>query len=121
MNDHAAAVITQEGLAGLIEALRSDGFRVIGPRLRDQAIVYDDIESVADLPAGWTDEQEGGHYRVRKREDAALFLLSQMRLPDEDTDEEFELPQLLRVAELVQVWHTVIDMHMKTHHGPDNG
>ncbi len=28
---------------------------------------------IADLPAGWTDEQEGGHYRVRRREDAALF------------------------------------------------
>ena len=73
MNDHAAAVITQEGLAGLIAGLRAQGFRVIGPRLRDQAIVYDDIESVSDLPAGWTDEQEGGHYRVRRREDAALF------------------------------------------------
>ena len=73
MNDHAAAVITHEGLAGLIDGLRAEGFRVIGPRLRDQAIVYDDIESIADLPAGWTDEQDGGHYRVRRREDAALF------------------------------------------------
>ena len=73
MNDHAASVITHAGLAGLIDGLRAEGFRVIGPRLRDQAIVYDDIESLADLPAGWTDEQEGGHYRVRRREDAALF------------------------------------------------
>jgi formate hydrogenlyase subunit 6/NADH:ubiquinone oxidoreductase subunit I len=73
MNDHAASVITHEGLAGLIDGLRVEGFRVIGPRLRDQAIVYDEIESLADLPAGWTDEQEGGHYRVRRREDAALF------------------------------------------------
>jgi len=73
MNEHAVAVITKEGLAGLIAGLRADGFRVIGPRLRDQAIVYDDIDSIADLPAGWTDEQEGGHYRVRRRNDGALF------------------------------------------------
>jgi ferredoxin len=73
MNDCAAAVITLEGLGGLISGLRAQGFRVIGPRLRDQAIVYDDVESIDDLPAGWTDEQDGGHYRVRRREDAALF------------------------------------------------
>lgn len=73
MNDNSAAVITHEGLAGLIDNLRAEGLRVVGPTLRDQAIVYDDIKSIADLPAGWTDEQEGGHYRLRRREDAALF------------------------------------------------
>ena len=73
MIDHPVAVITQDGLAGLITGLHAEGFRVIGPRLRDQAIVYDDIETIADLPAGWTDEQDGGHYRVRRRDDAALF------------------------------------------------
>jgi sulfhydrogenase subunit beta (sulfur reductase) len=73
MDDYPLAVITREGLSGLIVGLRNDGFRVIGPRLRDQAIVYDDIETVADLPAGWTDEQDGGHYRVLRRNDAALF------------------------------------------------
>jgi formate hydrogenlyase subunit 6/NADH:ubiquinone oxidoreductase subunit I len=73
MHERELSVITPEGLGGLIAALRGDGFRVIGPRLRDQAIVYDDIETVADLPAGWTDEQDGGHYRVRRRNDAALF------------------------------------------------
>ena len=73
MDDYPLAVITREGLSGLIVGLRNDGFRVIGPRLRDEAIVYDDIETVADLPAGWTDEQDGGHYRVLRRDDAALF------------------------------------------------
>ena len=73
MPDHQQAVITHEGLSSLIAGLRADSFRVIGPTLRDQAIVYDDIESIADLPAGWTDEQDGGHYRIKRRNDAALF------------------------------------------------
>jgi sulfhydrogenase subunit beta (sulfur reductase) len=73
MQEHPTAVITLQGLASLIGGLQADGFRVIGPTLRDGAILYDDIESLGDLPAGWTDEQEGGHYRVRRREDAALF------------------------------------------------
>ena len=73
MHEHKLAVITPQGLTELIDTLRAEGFRVIGPTLRDQAIVYDEIKSVSDLPAGWTDEQDGGHYRVRRRDDAALF------------------------------------------------
>jgi len=73
MNEPPQAVISLDGLGALIAALHEQGFRVIGPRLHEQAIVYDDIETISDLPAGWTDEQEGGHYRLRKRQDGALF------------------------------------------------
>ena len=67
------AVLTSDGLQQLFEALRRRGFHVLGPTVRDQAIVYDDIASPADLPRGWTDEQGGGHYRLRRRDDGALF------------------------------------------------
>src|SRR6266511_3008147 len=49
------------------------GYRVIGPILRDGAIIYNEITSVADLPEGWTDEQDGGMYRVKRRNNDALF------------------------------------------------
>ena len=65
-------VLTRAGLDQLLGVL-AQSYRVVGPTLRDQTIVYDDIEGVADLPAGWTDEHEGGHYRVHRRDDAALF------------------------------------------------
>ncbi|HYA79907.1 MAG TPA: sulfite reductase subunit A, partial [Methylocystis sp.] len=67
------AVLTREGLQALLEALRRSGRRVIGPKLEDQAIVYDDIASVDELPEGWSDEQDGGRYRLVRREDQALF------------------------------------------------
>lgn len=57
----------------MFEIFRDEGYRVIGPRLRDQAIVFDQIQSSGDLPRGWTDEQEKGQYRLRKREDDAFF------------------------------------------------
>jgi hypothetical protein len=41
--------------------------------VRDQAIVYDELRTSADLPVGWTDEQDGGHYRLFRRDDEALF------------------------------------------------
>ncbi len=62
-----------DGLEALIAALRREGYRVIGPRLRDAAIIYDDIESARDLPAGWTDVQGAGTYRVERRQDEARF------------------------------------------------
>lgn len=60
-------------LQPLFERLRKRGYRLIGPVARDGAIVYDELSAVADLPAGWTDEQEGGRYRLQKRDDGALF------------------------------------------------
>jgi ferredoxin len=66
-------VIKRESLDALLEALRRRGFTVIGPTVRDQAIVYDELSSSDDLPAGWTDEQDGGTYRLVRRQDEALF------------------------------------------------
>ena len=68
-----ASLLSLDGLAALIHTLRDDGYRVIGPKLRDAAIVYDDLESAASLPAGWTDVQDGGSYRVVRRQDEARF------------------------------------------------
>jgi len=67
------AILTVAGVEALLAALRERQYRVVGPTVRDQAIVYDDIETVDDLPRGWTDEQDGGHYRLSRRDDDALF------------------------------------------------
>src|SRR5438093_12495749 len=60
-------------IGGLVVALAERDYVVVGPTVRDGAVVYDRIQSAADLPAGWTDEQDGGSYRLRRREDGALF------------------------------------------------
>jgi len=66
-------VLTCSGVAALIDVLREQGFRTLGPTVRDAAIVYDEIASLSDLPRGWTDEQGGGRYRLTRRSDEALF------------------------------------------------
>ncbi|EMP56222.1 4Fe-4S ferredoxin [Marinobacter santoriniensis NKSG1] len=74
MDDHGvSSVITLDGLQCLLDALARRGYQVVGPRVRDQAIVYDELARVEDLPVGWTDEQDGGHYRLKQRGDHALF------------------------------------------------
>lgn len=57
----------------LLALLRERGHELIGPTIRDGAIVFEPIASAADLPIGWTDEQGPGRYRLRRREDQAYF------------------------------------------------
>ncbi|MBS1513685.1 MAG: 4Fe-4S dicluster domain-containing protein [Bacteroidetes bacterium] len=57
----------------LISLLKSQNYLTIAPAIRDGAITYDEIENTSNLPAGWTDIQEAGHYTIKKRNDNALF------------------------------------------------
>ena len=69
----APAVIDLDGLHALVGVLRERGFCVVGPTRRDDAIVYDEITSADDLPAGWTEVQEAATYRLERRDDEARF------------------------------------------------
>jgi len=65
--------IERDVLQQIIGALASRGYRVIGPTVRDGAIIYETVTRLADLPVGWTDRQDAGRYRIERRGDAALF------------------------------------------------
>ena len=69
----APVLLDRAGLQALLDALAARGFDVVGPTLRDGAIVYDRIARIAELPGGWTDRQDAGRYRLERRADAALF------------------------------------------------
>ncbi len=66
-------IIEADHLQQLFSALEKRGYSLIGPKVRDGAIVFESVESVADLPKGWTDDQRAGSYALRKRNDGALF------------------------------------------------
>ncbi len=68
-----ARLLDVDALDLLVSALAERGYTVIGPTVRDGAIVYEEIESAAALPAGWTDVQDGGSYRLERRPDEARF------------------------------------------------
>jgi ferredoxin len=61
------------GLDRLVEVLIADGYRVIGPTVQDNAIVLAELDSAARLPAGWGVDTGPGYYRLRQRNDAAVF------------------------------------------------
>lgn len=66
-------VLTPTGLADLMRLLIDDGHELIGPTVRGEAIVIEQISGIEDLPRGWTDEQAPGRYRLRPRDDDAYF------------------------------------------------
>jgi hypothetical protein len=67
------STIERKDLDLLLEVLRARGYTVMGPVARDGAIVWDEVSAASELPAGWTDEQEAGRYRITPSDGAALF------------------------------------------------
>jgi ferredoxin len=66
-------ILERQDLETLIKALQKRGYQILGPTVRDGAIVYDALDSATDLPEGWTDVQDAATYRLKRRNDAALF------------------------------------------------
>jgi sulfhydrogenase subunit beta (sulfur reductase) len=70
----ASRVIVEAGaLDRLFDALHERGSTVVGPTVRDGAVMIEELESAAALPYGWGVETEAGRYRLRRRDDTAAF------------------------------------------------
>ena len=65
--------LDRSGLSSLCESLKQRGYEIYGPQVRGHAIQWHALESVDDLPAGWTTETGPSHYRLSPRPDQALF------------------------------------------------
>jgi sulfhydrogenase subunit beta (sulfur reductase) len=68
-----AVVLPATGLSELFQALHARGYTVVGPTVRDGAIVLAELDTAGQLPYGWGVETEAGTYRLRRRDDAAAF------------------------------------------------
>ena len=66
-------IIERQNLEHLFRVLSEQGHTLLGPTVRDNAIVYAELSTVADLPQGWTDEQDGGKYRLSHSDDDTYF------------------------------------------------
>jgi len=62
-----------DGIGRLIALLSKRGYRVIGPKVIAEAILYEPYEDGALPPVGYTDDQDGGRYRLMPRGDDKMF------------------------------------------------
>lgn len=69
----AGMTLSASGLNRLIRSLKEAGYRVIGPTVRESAITLAELNSAADLPSGWGVELAPGGYKLRRRQDEAVF------------------------------------------------
>ena len=70
---HDKVVVARKNLQQLLDILTQKEYQLIGPTIKESAIVYDKISQVEDFPIGYTDEQDGGTYRLKQRDDKAVF------------------------------------------------
>ena len=66
-------VIAKEALQHIFTALRAANYTVVGPTIQEEAIVYDELTDINDLPVGWQDIQNPGTYRLEHQDDARYF------------------------------------------------
>jgi len=65
--------LRREELSALIAALRGAGYRVIGPQVRDDAILFGPLGSTEEMPWGRGDHQAPGSYRLEPRPGPRCF------------------------------------------------
>jgi len=65
--------IEKPELQALVDKWKALGYRTVGPRVSEAAVVYDDLDHVRDLPIGYRDEQDGGQYRLHASDSGAYF------------------------------------------------
>jgi ferredoxin len=66
-------IIPKDGLQSVFDSLMRSGYVIVGPTIDQEAIVYETMENIAELPVGWTDDQGPGQYRIRQRDDGKFF------------------------------------------------
>ena len=71
--DNKALFCTTAQFERLLYTIKQAGYKLLGPTVRDEVIIYDELSSSSDLPVGWTDEQDPGRYRLKRRNDKAYF------------------------------------------------
>lgn len=69
----SARTVTLDGLQDVIDTLAGRGYTVLGPTVIDGVIDFRPIASVSQLPQGWGDVQDNASYRLRRRDDEAVF------------------------------------------------
>lgn len=67
------AILSGEHLGVLFERLQADGRLLIGPTVRDGAVVLDRITEPEELPRGWAEDARPGHYRLTDTGDPRVF------------------------------------------------
>ena len=72
-NGVRALFFQTDQLQHLLSALSSKGYNCIGPQVRDDAIIYDELHTTDQLPQGFNDQQAPGSYTLSRNNSTKFF------------------------------------------------
>lgn len=73
MAGETGGVLPKASLQRLFDALSKNGYRLVGPIVRDGSVVWETIQSLSELPIGWRDHQEPSRYRLEQTGSQEVF------------------------------------------------
>src|SRR5512141_2805003 len=80
----------------LISHLKEEGYLPIGPRVKNESLVYEEIESLDDLPQGYSTEQKPGYVRLIREKHSRYFDI----IPGAHSWKQFLFPSRIELFEL---------------------
>ena len=88
--------IQKPAFNSIVSRLREDGYLPIGPRVKNESLVYEPIESLDDLPQGYSTEQKPGHFRLIREKHSRYFDI----IPGAHSWKQFLFPSRVELFEL---------------------
>ncbi len=86
----------QRLLSDLLSALQAQGYRLVGPRLQRETLIYGPINGVEDLPVGYISEQAAGRFRLVYAGNGHYFDV----IPGAQSWKQFLFPPRLKLFDL---------------------
>ena len=65
--------IPKAAFNSILSHLKEEGYLPIGPRVKNETLVYEAIDNLEDLPKGYSTEQRPGHFRLFQNRHSRYF------------------------------------------------
>jgi sulfhydrogenase subunit beta (sulfur reductase) len=90
----SSVALPKNGLEGLITNLRQMGYQVLGPKVKDNAIIYGPLGGMDELPRGYISVQDAARYRLVQTGHERYFDIT----PGASSWKQFLFPPLSQMA-----------------------
>jgi ferredoxin len=88
--------IEQTAFNTFLSRLKEAGYLTIGPRIKNESLVYEQIDGIEDLPQGYSTEQKPGSFRLVKENHNRYFDV----IPGAHSWKQFLFPSRIQLFEL---------------------
>jgi sulfhydrogenase subunit beta (sulfur reductase) len=90
----------------MLSRLKEEGYLTIGPRVKNESLVYEPIDALEDLPQGYITQQKAGYFRLVREKHSRYFDF----IPGAHSWKQFLFPSRIELFELRKNgrgWETV--------------